>query len=717
MKVEKLEGRFLLPKQLNIFISQNDSGLKKNAKFLAEKLRTAYGLNSEISINPITSDKSIILSLDSAFNYAEGYMLKIDTRTIRISGPTAAGIFYGIQSLLQLMPAKIKDTINRNANMGINCIEVTDYPRFQWRGMHLDVCRHFFQVSFIKKYIDYLAAYKMNVFHWHLTEDQGWRIEIKKYPRLTEIGGWRTEDDGTKYGGFYTQQQIKEIVKYAADRYITIVPEIEMPGHATALLYAYPELACTDSGPKKIANSWGIFYDVMNPGKEETFKFIDDVLTEIAGLFPGQYIHIGGDECPKEQWKNNKLCQDRIKVEKLKDETELQSYFVKRVEKIVASKGKKLIGWDEILEGGLAPEAIVMSWRGSEGAIAAANLGHDVVMVPSNYVYLNLIQGDIDQEPFGHTPLNTLEHVYNFDPVPGKISVENRKHILGGQGCLWTEYVPDPEMAEYMLFPRFMALSEVYWSQPENKDFESFKPRMIANFSQLAAQQVNFRIPKPTGLKLKNMISKPIDVSLENPLFNSGANIRYTIDGPEPSIISGIYNSPLKIKPGQVLKAKLFLNSELISETVTGRFYKNDTLKSWVKCELYNNQNTTFQLTGKAKPFKTINVPDINPNLAQQGTKADIIKFIGKYKIENAVAGKFYIKADASYRLFFDNNIVAEKSVQPGVRTLTEFNYKPIKQNIEIVLEYAIGQGGEILEAGNVNSKGECIPLSPDNFN
>ena len=489
-----------------------------------------------------------------------------------------------------------------------------------------------------------------------------------------------------------------------------------MPGHATALLYAYPELASTDSGPKRIGNSWGIFYDVINPGKEETFKFIDDVLTEVAGLFPGQYIHIGGDECPKDQWKKNKLCQNRINVEKLKDESGLQSYFVKRVEKIVTSKGKKLIGWDEILEGGIAPEATVMSWRGFEGAITAANQGHNVVMAPSNYVYLNLIQGDIDQEPFGHTPANTLGHVYNFNPVPEEISIKNRKYILGGQGCLWTEYIQNTEMAEYMLFPRLMALSEVYWGKAENKNLRSFKNRMVANFYYLIAQDINVRIPKPEGLKLKNMISKPVEVTLENPLLTCGASIRYTTDDAEPAISSPIYKSPVKIKPGQLLKAKLFLSDKLFSETVTGYFYKFDTIAHYLDCELYNKNDITIPLVEADKPYKTIRVSDISPGICIQGTKPSVIKFIGKFKMDIGKESKFYIKADASFCLLFDNNIVAEKYVQAGVRTLTVIKYKPIKSDIGIVLEYAIDQGGEILEIGNINDTGGQIPLNPDKY-
>jgi len=715
VKVVNSSGAFILSDPVKIFISPSDSGLKRNAEFLAEKIKIFSGYDVNIIKSPVDTEKGIHLKFDKNILFREGYHLKIDSQNINISGQTAAGIFYGIQSLLQLFPQVLHNSEKGNKLCAISCVEITDYPRFSWRGMHLDVCRHFFEVDFINKYIDFLASYKMNVFHWHLTDDQGWRIEIKKYPKLTEVGAWRIEEDGKKYGGFYTQEQIKEIIKYAADRYITVLPEVEMPGHATALLYAYPELACTDSGPKTIPNSWGIFYDVMNPGKEETFAFIDDVLTEVSRLFPCPYIHIGGDECPKEQWKKSILCQETIRKNKLKDELELQGYFIKRVEKILVSKGKKLIGWDEILEGGLAPEATVMSWRGNKGGIESANQEHDVVMAPSNFVYLNNIQGDAEYEPLGHTPANTLEKVYYYDPVPEQLPPENRKYILGGEGCLWTEYIPSPDIAEYMLFPRLMALAEVYWSPSDKKDYDSFLKRMIYNFSNLKVQDINFRIPKPTGLKLKNIIlEKPGNFNPENPLKSSGAIIRYTTDGSEPRLNSVIYKIPLKIYDNKILKTKLYLNDQYSSETLIAFFYKPDTSKNGLYCNIY--ENAEIPVPAEAKPFQILKVYDIDPHIPYKTDKVVVAKYIARLRVQTINEMTFYLKADASVRLYFNSSLMVKKEVQPGVKTYSEFKFHPQNNFIDIIIEYKISEGGEMLELGTISKSGNREPLSPSAF-
>jgi hexosaminidase len=365
-----------------------------------------------------------------------------------------------------------------------------DIPKFQWRGMHLDVSRHFFSKEFIKKYIDYLAMYKMNTFHWHLTDDQGWRIEIKKYPKLTEVGAWRNGSmtghytdqtfDDIRYGGFYTQEEIKEIVAYAKERYITVVPEIEMPGHALAALASYPEFSCT-GGPFEVGKSWGVFDDVFCP-KDETFTFLENILAEVIALFPSEYIHIGGDECPKVRWKSCPKCQKRIKDEKLKDEHELQSYFIQRIEKFVNSKGRKIIGWDEILEGGLAPNAAVMSWRGTEGGIAAAKEKHFVVMSPGSHCYFDHYQGEPKNEPIAFGGYTNVEKVYSFNPIPKELSEEESKYILGAQANVWTEYINTPEHVEYMVFPRIAALSEVLWGTSNPNEYKVFETRLISAF-------------------------------------------------------------------------------------------------------------------------------------------------------------------------------------------------------------------------------------------
>jgi hexosaminidase len=366
--------------------------------------------------------------------------------------------------------------------------------------MHLDVCRHFFDVDFVKKYIDLLARYKMNTFHWHLTEDQGWRIEIKKYPKLTEVGAWRSgsqvgpysrrEYDSVPYGGFYTEEQIKEVVAYAAARHITVVPEIEMPGHAMAALASYPQLGCT-GGPYEVQKGWGVYDDVFCAGNDSVFTVLEDVLTEVMDLFPGQYIHIGGDECPKERWKNCAKCQARMKANGLKDEHELQSYFIQRIEKFVNSKGRKIIGWDEILEGGLAPNAAVMSWRGTEGGVAAAKQKHNVVMSPGSHCYFDHYQGDPANEPLAIGGFTTVQKVYSYEPIPAELKPEEAKYILGAQGNVWTEYILKPENVEYMAVPRMLALAEVLWTPKEKRDEADFIHRLENEFPKLEAMNVN----------------------------------------------------------------------------------------------------------------------------------------------------------------------------------------------------------------------------------
>jgi len=383
-------------------------------------------------------------------------------------------------------------------------VDIEDVPRFAWRGMHLDVGRHMFPIDFIKKYIDYLAFHKLNVFHWHLTEDQGWRIEIKKYPKLTEISAFRNETivghhstnpqkfDGQKYGGFYTQEEIKEVVKYANERFITVVPEIEMPGHAIAALAAYPELSCT-GGPFDVRTSWGISDDIFCAGNENTFEFLKIVLSEVVELFPSKFIHIGGDEAPKARWHECLKCKKRIADENLADEHELQSYFIQRIEKYLNSKGKEIIGWDEILEGGLAPNAAVMSWRGNSGGIEAAKQKHNVVMAPTTRCYFDYYQTEYkDNEPLSIGGFLPLEKVYSFNPIPSELTKEEAKFIIGAQANVWTEYMPNPKQVEYMAFPRMSALAEVVWTNNENKNFNDFLSRMGFQYKRFDAMKINY---------------------------------------------------------------------------------------------------------------------------------------------------------------------------------------------------------------------------------
>lgn len=425
---------------------------------------------------------------------SEWYSLRVASDHIALTSISEEGLFRGSRTLIQLLE-------QGKSTASIPCLRITDEPRFAWRGMQLDVVRHFFPVPFVKKYIDLLARYKMNSFHWHLTDDQGWRIEIKKYPQLAEVGGWRKGSqvgpyswqkyDNTRYGGFYTQDEIREVVAYAKARHINVVPEIEMPGHAMAALSAYPELGCT-GGPYEAQHGWGVFEDVFCAGNDTVFAVLEDVLTEVMALFPSEYIHVGGDECPKEQWKVCPKCQARMKAEGLKDEHELQSYFIQRIEKFVNSNGRKIIGWEEILEGGLAPNAAVMSWRGTEGGVAAAQSGHYAVMSPGSHCYFDHYQGDPANEPLaigGHT---TVQKVYSYEPIPEELNAEEAKYILGAQGNMWTEYILTPEQVEYMVLPRMLALAEVLWSPKEKRDEADFLRRLEAEFTRLDAMNVNY---------------------------------------------------------------------------------------------------------------------------------------------------------------------------------------------------------------------------------
>jgi hexosaminidase len=461
------------------------SGLEKSVNFLNDYLSRFYGFKLPV-VTTARTGKAIVLNFERMDQPLPGaYRLEVKQNEIYIAGDNEEGVFYAIQSLIQLLPVQPARTLL------IPCVTMEDHPRFGYRGLHLDVGRHFFSVDFIKKYIDYIALHKMNYFHWHLTEDQGWRIEIKKYPLLTVVGGCRNgtvigrntgKYDSVKYCGYYTQEQVKEVVKYAADRYITIIPEIEMPGHAMAALTAYPYLGCT-GGPYEVQQRWGVFRDVFCAGNDSTFQFMQDVLDEVIELFPSKYIHIGGDECPKDRWKTCPKCQRRIKENNLKDEHELQSYFIRRIENYLSSKGRSIIGWDEILEGGLAPKATVMSWRGEKGGIDAAKQNHNVVMTPSAYVYLNYAQKKNEDSLTigGYLP---IEKVYAYEPVPPILSDEEAKHILGAQANIWSEYTANNSILEYMMFPRLSALSEVLWSPKAKRDWKDFSKRLPVQFKR-----------------------------------------------------------------------------------------------------------------------------------------------------------------------------------------------------------------------------------------
>jgi len=500
-----MPGKFLISESTRISVSEKSDEVLLAADFLSRLVAGSdnAGLKVVESAKPVARGINLVLDNKLEMN-KEGYILDINEKKIVITASTAPGLFYGIQTLRQLLPPYVEDPVyKRSYPIAVPACKVEDQPRFVYRGMHLDVGRHMFPVEYIKRYIDMLALHKMNTFHWHLTEDQGWRIEIKKYPLLTEIGSVRKETlighggrppfefDGVEYGGYYSQDEVRDIVEYARQRFVTIIPEIEMPGHSQAALSAYPEFSCT-GGPHEVVTRWGVFDEVYCAGKDETFEFLQDVLTEVIDLFPGTYVHIGGDECPKVRWIDCPDCQARIKAEGLADEHELQSYFIKRIEKFLLSKDRRLIGWDEILEGGLAPEATVMSWRGIDGGIAAARQGHDVIMTPNAQMYLDHYQCEPEGEPLaigGYTP---LEEVYGYEPVPEELTVEEQKYILGVQGNLWSEYLKTPEYMEYMAYPRFFAVGEIGWTAAEQKDFDDFVRRIKLEWPRYDMAGINY---------------------------------------------------------------------------------------------------------------------------------------------------------------------------------------------------------------------------------
>jgi hexosaminidase len=550
------------------------------AELLIAPLRAGSGLPLWISREPVDQirDNAIVLRLRGGDAAAplESYRLSVTPRGVMLSAPTPVGLFHGLQTLRQLLPAEIEESARIPSHSPVRwalpALEIEDAPRFPYRGILLDVARWFYPPEFIKKVIDLLALYKLNTLHLHLTDDQGWRLEIRKYPLLTQIGAWRRETivgqhfdpyvgDGKPHGGFYTQQEMRELVAYAAARHITIIPEIEMPGHARAALAAYPELSCT-GGPFEVSTRWGVHQDIFCPS-ERTFGFLEDVLLEVMQVFPSRYIHIGGDEVPKDQWKASPVAQEVIRREGLANEEELQSYFIRRIEAFLRAHGRRLIGWDEILEGGLAPEATVMSWRGMAGGIDAARQGHDVIMTPTDHAYLDYYQGDPAGEPLAIGGFLPLDTVYAFEPMPQGLTPAQAVHVLGGQGSLWTEYIPTPAQAEYMLLPRMLALAEALWSPREARSWGRFVARLPAHFTRLDALRVEYRVPEPGGLGWdRQVLVDQFRMSMSPPF--PGAVIHFTTDGSDPTVRSPRYTGPVEIRLGAspvIVSARTFLPS------------------------------------------------------------------------------------------------------------------------------------------------------------
>ena len=546
-------------------VYNGDKAMKRNAQLLAEYLKENTGLELKIVKSRKSRVNAINLIINDTHENKEGYILTVDKERIEIVSPSAAGVFYGIQTLRKSLPVQATEKVDMPA------VTIVDYPRFAYRGAHLDVSRHFFTKDSVKRFIDMLAMHNMNRLHWHLTDDQGWRIEIKKYPKLTTIAAQRDETvigrnsgeyDGVQYGPFfYTQDECREIIEYAAERHITVIPEIDLPGHMQAALAAYPEYGCT-GGPYEVWKMWGVSDNVLCAGNDATLKFIDDVLDEIVEVFPSKYIHIGGDECPKTQWEQCPKCQARIEAlgikgdEKHSAEMYLQSFVINHAEKHLNAKGRQIIGWDEILEGGLAPNATVHSWRGIEGGIEAAKQGHDCIMSPTGFMYFDYYQTTYtDDEPLAIGGYVPVEKVYSFEPMHESLTPEEQKHIIGVQANLWTEYVPTFSHVEYMELPRMAALCEVQWCKPENKDFNDFKTRLLPLLELYELQQYNYAKhildiePKFSADTERGVIRIELGVIDDTPIY-------YTLDGSEPTTSSARYSTPLEISKECTFKAR-----------------------------------------------------------------------------------------------------------------------------------------------------------------
>ena len=555
-------GAFTLANGTKVMYPEGNEKMQKNAQFLADYVKELTGNTLQVVAG--TEGKGILLQVTPNEAQPEGYQLKVSADKVVIDGGSEAGVFYGIQTLRKSIPA------GQGINVSLPAVEINDAPRFSYRGAMLDVSRHFFSMDELKRFIDMLALHNINRFHWHLSEDQGWRIEIKSRPLLTEKGSMRTETvigrnsgeyDGKPYGGFYTQEQAKEIVAYAAAQHIIVIPEIDMPGHMQAALHAYPELGCT-GGPYEVWRQWGVSDDVLCAGNDETLKFIEDVLAEIIEIFPSEYIHVGGDECPKTRWHDCPKCQARIKALGIKGDSKhtaeeyLQSFIINHAEKFLNSKGRQMIGWDETLEGGLAPNATVMSWRGEGGGIEAAKQKHDVIMSPNTYLYFDYYQTkDIDNEPLAIGGYLPLENVYKYEPMPKSLTPEEQKYIVGVQANLWTEYIPTFSQVEYMELPRMAALSEIQWSSADKKNYECFLSRLpqLVNLYDVKGYNYATHAFDITGRLVPNTEEEALEVTFKT---IDNCPVYYTLDGTEPTAQSAKYEGALKLKESCVIKAK-----------------------------------------------------------------------------------------------------------------------------------------------------------------
>ncbi|MEL1240752.1 glycoside hydrolase family 20 protein [Flavobacterium flavipallidum] len=599
---EVKDGKFQFSSSTK-FIVKGDSQ-KEIVEVLIAKFQLAAGWKPQIS-NKKPKNNFIEFKVDKNLN-REAYKLEVTSKSILITAKENAGFIYALESIRQLLPTAIesKKTV-ANVNWSVPNVTIIDEPRFQWRGLMLDLSRHFFDKSYIEATIDRLAMLKMNVLHLHLVDDQGWRMEIKKYPKLTEVGAWRVNqenliwnarlttnpDEKGTYGGFLTQEELKEIVKYAQKKNIEIIPEIEMPAHVSSAIASYPELGCFNQRIGVPSGGLWPLTDIYCAGKETTFEFLQNVIDEVIAIFPSKYIHIGGDEATKTNWEKCPHCQKRIKEEHLKDVHELQSYFVKRMEKYINSKGKRVIGWDEILEGGLAPDATVMSWRGTKGGIEAADQGHDVIMTPENPCYFNFYQGPQNEEPLAFNAYNFLNEVYKFDPVVDSMSPKEAAHVLGGQANLWAEYLATPKDSEYMIFPRLAALSETLWSPKDNRSWNDFTSRLFPLLKRYDYLGINYSKSAylVTATSTAYLANKSIKIELKNEFPNP--DIRYVLGDKSIEVDAVKYMKPIEIKESTVLKASLFQDNKPVGKTFTDSIVFHKAFANNVKYNTLYNSN------------------------------------------------------------------------------------------------------------------------------
>lgn len=665
------KGRFVVNEDTGISIS-NDS-LNSVANFFANKLRTSTGYDLSVgrdrTINAINLyiDKTVGECMDKGKS-EESYNLTVTDSSIDLKATSLKGLFYGMETLMQLFPAEIESqSVVHNAEWSVPSVNISDSPRFSYRGLMLDVARHFISVDGLKKHIDMLASIKINNLHLHLSDFQGWRVEIKKYPKLTEIGSRRIDEYGKEYSGFYTQEEIKDIVRYAEERFINIIPEIDVPGHSLAAIAAYPELSCTGE-QYDVMSRWGPFPVVFCPGKETMFEMLDGVFAELSTLFPSEYFHIGGDECPKKVWMTCPHCQKRIKSERLKAdknhtaEDKLQSYAISRCEKILKKYGKKMIGWDEILQGGLAPDATVMSWRGEKGGIASALMNHNVIMTPNNAgMYFDFYQGNSQAEPFAWGASSPINKAYNYNPIPETLSKMGKDNfILGVQGNVWTECMYTEDIVEYMVYPRIMAVAETGWTPNEKKNFEDFSRRLNNMAVRMDCHNINYHIPLPEQPDFcRNHIAFTDKEAVVSFKTSRPMKMVYTIDGTEPSLQSMVYSEPLSIDRNSTVKIRSVLPSgkmSIVREVqVEKQTYKEpDTDKSPEKTGmklLFSPQRCMYisQLS-EIKEWKDSVLTSIEPIVRLRSNKYSNVEFYV------AIADGFFFVAEDGIYEFSSNN-------------------------------------------------------------